>query len=106
MRKMRSTPRRSKNLDLGTDDEEEEDIDDDLEGDFEIETFTSPRTSPSSSARWRLSPTRLARDTIMTAFREGLVDESTTSKKEVDEHYAEAEESLDDDGEIDLELAR
>jgi hypothetical protein len=39
----------------------------------------------------------LAHDTIMTAFREGLVDETITSEKFVEKHYAGAGESTDAD---------
>ncbi|HEX3448039.1 MAG TPA: SEC-C domain-containing protein [Isosphaeraceae bacterium] len=77
---------------------DEEDIDDDLEEEFDVETSIAEEVAFVVGAMAIIADPA-ARDTIMTAFREGLVDESTTSKKRVDEHYAEAEEPIDE-GEV------
>jgi hypothetical protein len=77
---------------------DEEDIDDDLEEEFDVETSVAEEVAFVVGAMAIIADPA-ARDTIMTAFREGLVDESTTSKKRVDEHYAEAEEPIDE-GEV------
>jgi hypothetical protein len=69
---------------------------DDLEEDFEVETFIAEDLAFVVGAL-AIVADPVAHDTIMTAFREGLVDESTTSKKRVDESYAEAEEHSDDE---------
>jgi hypothetical protein len=75
-------------------DDVDEDFDDDLDVDSEVETFIAEDVAFVVGALATIADP-VAHDAIMTAFREGLVDESTTSKKRVDKHYAEAEEPID-----------
>jgi SEC-C motif len=73
-----------------------DDDDDDDDDEVEIEPFIAEEVGFLVGALATLADP-LAHDTIMTAYREGLVDETITSEKFVDEHYAGAGESTDDD---------
>jgi SEC-C motif len=86
-----------------TDYGEDIEIDDVLDEDFEVETFISEDVAFVVGALATVGDPA-AHDIIMTAFREGLVDESTMSKRRVDECYADAKADAENaigDGEID-----
>ena len=78
-------------LDPGMDDDEE-DIDEDLD----VETYVAEDVAFLVGALATIADP-VARSTIKAAFREGLVDESMTSKEQVAERYAEAKEWVADE---------
>ena len=86
-----STHRRSNTLDPGMDDDEEN-IDEDLD----VETYVAEDVAFLVGALATIADP-VARSTIKAAFREGLVDESMTSKEQVAERYAEAKEWVADE---------